>query len=69
MSERIQARRDKTVMEITTDNYWDCSCETNYIHPKSQDFCSKCGAISYLQPDSIKSEVQLKLKTKIDRPK
>ena len=41
----------------TTENYWDCECKDNYIHPKSQSRCEVCGAVSEDQPDSIVSEV------------
>ena len=41
----------------TTEAYWDCECPENYIHPKSEDKCPKCGRTSDEQPDAIVSEV------------
>lgn len=41
----------------TTENYWDCECEKDFIHPKSQKECSICGAITEEQPDSRVNEV------------
>jgi hypothetical protein len=42
---------------LTTANYWDCECHENFIHPKSQVKCNKCGTFSECQPDSMVSEV------------
>jgi hypothetical protein len=42
---------------ITTDQYWDCECEHNFIHPKECPICFKCGAIKEEQPDSRVNEV------------
>lgn len=36
------------------EDYWDCDCEINYIHHKSQLKCLKCGVDSGEQPDSKK---------------
>ena len=41
----------------TTDKYWDCECDNNYIHPKSQFRCDICGATSDACPDSHVVEV------------
>jgi len=41
----------------TTEKYWDCECEVNYIHPRSQKACFKCCAIAAEQPDSRVDEV------------
>lgn len=30
-------------IELATD-YWDCECDTNYIHPVSFIECALCGA-------------------------
>ena len=48
----------------TTDDYWDCECNEDYIHPKSQETCLKCGCVSDEQPDSLVNEVNLMLKKK-----
>lgn len=48
-------------MAIVTDpNFWDCECPgppSNYIHPKSQKTCKKCGARHGNQPDSRVNEI------------
>lgn len=41
----------------TTEKYWDCECENNFIRPKTQTQCNVCGAIAEEQPDSIINEV------------
>ena len=41
----------------TTEHFWDCECETNYIHPKSVSICPRCGAVSDERPDSRTNEV------------
>lgn len=41
----------------TTESYWDCECELNYIHPKTQTFCAERGSTSAEQPDSRPNEV------------
>lgn len=43
---------------FTTDKYWDCECEKDYIHPKSQDICSRCGVNKDEMPDSRVDEVE-----------
>lgn len=42
---------------ITNPDFWDCECETDYIHPKSQEKCKLCGAFAEDQPDSRQEEV------------
>lgn len=41
----------------TTEKYWDCECEKNFIHPKIQTECPICGAVAEEQPDSRVNEV------------
>jgi len=43
---------------ITNENFWDCECEHNFIHPKSEASCNKCGAVREEQPDSRENELQ-----------
>ena len=43
----------------TTEDYWDCECPNNYIHPRSDEYCSRCDAREEDQPDSRVSEVEL----------
>ena len=40
-----------------TDEYWDCECKINFIHPRSDNFCMKCKAERADQPDSCVTEV------------
>jgi hypothetical protein len=41
----------------TTEKFWDCECEHNYIHPKEENYCEECHIRQEGQPDSIVSEV------------
>tara|TARA_Y100000310_G_C20567166_1_gene756085 strand:+ start:98 stop:592 length:495 start_codon:yes stop_codon:yes gene_type:complete len=41
----------------TVQGYWDCECESNYIHHRSVEICPNCGALSEEQPDSKTNEV------------
>lgn len=40
-----------------TDVYWDCECEKDYIHLRSQESCPVCKAEQGDQPNSRVSEV------------
>ena len=51
-------KEEKKETVETTPEYWDCECDKNFIHPKSQKSCSKCGAEADSQPDSHASEVK-----------
>ena len=43
---------------ITNDNFWDCECDTFYIHNKSVTRCCPvCGAHEEDMPDSHQSEI------------
>ena len=45
---------------ITNDSYWDCNCDENYIHFKSElQSCVICGAIQTEQPDSMQNEIDV----------
>jgi hypothetical protein len=46
--------------------FWDCECSDNYIHPKTENNCSKCGAQAVDQPDSRENEVKYLLNSPID---
>lgn len=48
---------EKTDDVKTTEKYWDCECEKNFIHPKTQSRCDICGALEEEQPDSRINEV------------
>ena len=43
--------------DLTTENYWDCECEQDYIHSKNEQLCSRCYVIPDDQPDSRVAEV------------
>lgn len=43
--------------KLTTPLYWDCECEEDYIHPKTESKCPVCGHFAEEQPDSRKVEV------------
>ena len=53
----------------TTDDYWDCECEHNYIHKKTdRTICALCGTLEEDQPDSRMGEViTMLVLDKIDR--
>jgi hypothetical protein len=40
-----------------TDNFWDCECMINYIHPKTERVCKLCKAEADDSPDSRINEV------------
>jgi hypothetical protein len=41
----------------TTEDFWDCECDHNYIKPSSQLRCIHCGSWAEDQPDSRCEEV------------
>lgn len=41
----------------TTEEFWDCECEENFMHSKKIPDCLICGARQEDQPDSRVSEV------------
>ena len=41
----------------TTPDYWNCECDKDYIHPRHQQVCPKCGAHSDDSPNSRVDEV------------
>ena len=47
----------KTETTLTTEYFWDCECEKNYIHPKTEEMCGKCGYHHHEMPDSRTVEV------------
>jgi len=42
---------------VLTSEYWDCECEENYIHTRSEKKCCICGAFRSDQPLARLSEV------------
>ncbi len=37
---------------VTIEDYWDCECDDNYIHPKTQTICFSCDTLRNESPDS-----------------
>lgn len=54
--EEIENSENSGVVK-TTEKYWDCECEDNFVHPKTQKTCPICGTNSDEQPDSRVDEV------------
>jgi hypothetical protein len=45
-------------MTLTDDNFWDCECETHFIHKKAEkNYCPKCQTFEEDQPDSRREEI------------
>ena len=42
---------------LLTDEYWDCECKKNFIHPFSDDSCTVCKVEREEQPNSRIAEV------------
>jgi hypothetical protein len=50
--------RDNYITEVEcTEQYWDCECKYDYIHPITTTHCSKCGCDRCNQPPSRVNEV------------
>jgi superfamily II helicase len=43
---------------ILTPDFWDCECESNFIHRKTESFCKVCQRLAEEQPDSRVNEVK-----------
>ena len=57
--------KPEMVKQFTNDDYWDCECEHNYIHAKTDlPVCPVCGAKEEDSPDSMTSEVEQWLQSK-----
>jgi hypothetical protein len=54
---------------ITVDEFWDCSCDFNYIHrKKTTRRCPRCGDTKDEAPDSLLDEVMVEIElTKDER--
>lgn len=65
MSEDIEWRLSKDAVDVreihndgeTTPEFWDCECEKDYIHSKTEPICDVCGALAEDQPDSRLYEI------------
>ena len=47
------------IVPVTTSAFWDCECETRYIHAKTEQQCPKCGTLRADGADSRVSEIRL----------
>jgi hypothetical protein len=54
------------VMLVTIEDYWDCECRKEYIHPKYQTTCTRCGEHQNDMPDSRLEEVIRLLENKME---
>lgn len=43
---------------ILTPDYWDCECESDFIHRKEELFCKVCRKFAEEQPESRVNEVK-----------
>lgn len=43
---------------IKTPDFWNCLCETDYVHRRYETFCSRCLTHEEGQPDSRIDEVK-----------
>lgn len=44
----------------TDERFWDCECDSLYIHKKTEKtHCGFCGTHELDQPDSIKEEIEV----------
>jgi hypothetical protein len=48
---------DLIVTIKTTEQYWDCECRENFIHPAAVNHCPRCDTYRDEQPDSRVNEV------------
>jgi len=55
-------------METLNPNFWDCECENDFIHPKTESYCHLCGAHADEQPDSREHELQTLYYLKYPKP-
>ena len=45
-------------MILLNADYWDCECESDYIHKKVEtNYCVKCDTYEEDQPDSRQEEI------------
>ena len=43
---------------MTTNLYWDCNCDSNFIRPSGMSMCEDCGAWRDESPDSRINELR-----------
>jgi len=44
-------------MTILTPFFWDCECDSEFIHCDMESYCPLCGAIQEEQPESRATEL------------
>lgn len=42
---------------ILTTEFWDCTCDTDFINPAKFDYCPICGILREEMPDSRINEI------------
>lgn len=42
---------------LTCSAFWDCECDTNYIHRKTEKACPRCGVTKEEGPDARVNEI------------
>lgn len=55
---KIERKRPKPSVFETTEAFWDCECNSDYIHRASESKCHKCGCYRDECPDSRVEEVK-----------
>ena len=54
---------------ITTNLYWDCECDPNYIRPADMRMCENCGMLQEESPQSRINELRtLGIHIDLDHP-
>jgi hypothetical protein len=52
---------------LIVNEFWDCNCDNDYIHRKSEVECPVCNATPDEQPDSRLPEILVEFGDKLDR--
>jgi hypothetical protein len=52
---------------ITVQDFWDCECDNDFIHRKSEKSCRVCKANNEDMPDSMLHEILIEFGDKLDR--
>lgn len=51
---------------VKIHDFWNCLCETDYIHRRYESFCNRCFTNEENQPDSNINEVKKYLEAEYD---
>lgn len=54
----MEEHQSGTTVFHTSDDFWDCECDENYIHSKLIYHCPECGAEQDDQPDARIEEIE-----------